>query len=158
MHPLVQRLLGIACVTVGAFSFVEGAKVVLASFQSSTWPVATGQVLSSEVLAKNTGRRWHKPEVRYRYSVDGIAYMNTRVWFLSHGTTLEGTAEEVVAAYPANSAVAVFYNPANPSESALRPGLAVEPVLGCALTLLVALGGFVMLRDGGAVRVARSAA
>jgi Protein of unknown function (DUF3592) len=158
VRTLLLRAVGIACVAVGGASFFELAAVAVASVRSSSWPVATGEVLSSEVFVRRTGKQWHKPEIHYSYSVGGVSYVNTRVWFVAHGGTLEGTAQEVVAAFPRNASVSAHYNPSNPAQSALLPGLELEPVLGAALSILVSLAGVVLFRDARRVKVVRRAA
>jgi Protein of unknown function (DUF3592) len=127
--------------------------LVVGSVQSRNWPSTVGVVLSSQVASRTSGRRWHKPEVHYHYTVQGNAYTGTQVWSVPHGATLEATAQEVVAAYPTNAEVAVFYNSVTPAVSALRPGLAWEPVIGCLLALVATLAGGLIARDASVRKV-----
>jgi Protein of unknown function (DUF3592) len=143
----IQRLLGIACAAFGVAVFLGQAKLVVGSVQSRNWPSTVGLVLSSQVVSSTSGRRWHKPEVQYRYTVQGNAYLGSQVWSVPHGATLEATAQEVVAA-----------NSVTPAVSVLKPGLVWEPVIGCLLALVATLAGGLIARDANVRKVAQRVA
>jgi hypothetical protein len=90
---------------------------------SQTWPSTSGTVLMSTVQSKRTGRsRSIYPVVVYQYTVNGQNYQNQRIkageQFMSIRIT--GEAQATAARYPVGATVTVYYNPANPAESALE--------------------------------------
>jgi hypothetical protein len=90
---------------------------------AQTWPSTSGTVLMSSVQTKRTGRsRSTYPVVVYQYSVNGQNYQSQRIkageQFMS--IRVAGEAQATAARYPVGSTVTVYYNPANPGESALE--------------------------------------
>ena len=84
---------------------------------ASTWITTTGTVLSSSVQVGTSGAgRTEQPLVFYAYQVNGQVFQGQRIRF--HDQPLH--ASEVVDRCSAGSAVIVFYDPADPSNSMLR--------------------------------------
>lgn len=87
------------------------------------WPSTTGMVLASNIQIRRTSRsRSEIPVVVYQYQVNGQAYQNQIIRAGDHIGTIRvaGQARATVARYPIGSTVTVYYNPANPAESALE--------------------------------------
>ena len=93
----------------------------LASNATRTWLSASGRIVSSRVSHKNNDVRYGpSPEITYTYEVNGKSHKGdviTRGGISSRGRKF---SEAVVARYPKDSAVTVFYNPKKPSESCLE--------------------------------------
>ena len=90
---------------------------------SQSWPSTSGVVLSSSVQVRRTNKsRSEYPVVVYQYEVNGQSYQGQRIKasdkFMS--IRISGEAQATVARYPAGSRVTVYYDPNNPSESALE--------------------------------------
>lgn len=90
---------------------------------AQSWPSTSGAVLSSSVQVRRTNKsRSEYPVVVYQYEVNGQSYQGQRVKasdkFMS--IRLAGETQATVARYPIGSRVTVYYDPANPSESALE--------------------------------------
>ncbi|MBV6395014.1 MAG: hypothetical protein HFACDABA_00585 [Anaerolineales bacterium] len=90
---------------------------------AQSWSSTSGVVLSSSVKVRHSGRsRSDYPAVVYQYEVNGKSYQSQRIKagdkFMS--VRIIGEAQATVARYPAGSRVTVFYDPNNPSESALE--------------------------------------
>ena len=68
----------------------------------------------------------YRPEIIYTYEVHGQRLAGKRIRFASepHARTRSATQERV-SEYPSGALVAVYYDPAKPSESVLKPGVAV---------------------------------
>jgi hypothetical protein len=128
-------LAGVAtCVLVPACSLVVLALVLWTLYTRSkqagfarqsaqSWMATTGQVIASHVETRRTGRSRHEiPRVVYVYAVDGRPYQGQQIrvsdQFLR--VQLSGEAHQTVNRYPTDATVTVYYNPANPAESALE--------------------------------------
>lgn len=126
------------------------------SARARRWPSVQGRVLSAAVQARPVRVRTSigimrtrlatrfTPRVVYRYTVAGMLYQGARTRLgpevLSSDTR---GAEKAVQRCPPGTAVTVYYNPADPSESVLdpRPGpgtqlFALVAVLMAVLTIL----------------------
>jgi hypothetical protein len=90
---------------------------------AQSWPNTSGTVLMSSVQTRQSGRS-HSiyPVVVYQYNVDGKTYQSQTIkageqYF---NVRITGQAQATVNRYPIGATVSVYYNPANPSESALE--------------------------------------
>lgn len=101
--------------------------------QMRGWPETSGRIVSSTLRVSQGSRgpdrtvsasNYH-PEVRYTYTVDDRAYRGNRLWITGYtGFYRIDEAAAINDAYPPGGAVAVRYNPSDPSDAALR---AVSP-------------------------------
>jgi len=90
---------------------------------AQTWPSTMGTVLSSNVQFRRSGNSTSVyPVVIYQYQVSGQTYQGQTLkageQFFS--VRIMGDAHATVARYPIGAQVMVYYNPANPKESALE--------------------------------------
>src|SRR5258708_36543577 len=99
-----------ACVCVGIGAFRQVA--------CTYWSRAQGVVTVSEPKDKS-GKYWN---LQYTYVIDDRENTGTQY---AYGMPIQGKHEVLrhVSAYPVGTAVVVSYNPANPAEAVLRPGL-----------------------------------
>ena len=87
------------------------------------WPVALGHVVESHVsYARPKTDDSDLLVFLYRYEVDGVLHASRQIDLFSpeYAVGLEG-AERVVKSYPQGSQVRVYYDPSNPSVSAIEP-------------------------------------
>lgn len=133
----ILTLGGVALVLFG-ISFLKDANA------SKNWPVAPGQVQSTRPQRSTSSRKYNPPyhyAVTYRYEVAGIAYSNNR-YSLGDGPTaskrFQSKGEAIAAArkdYPVGQTIDIYYNPAEPSSSVIKPGVSfgtlVPLVMGC---------------------------
>lgn len=108
---------------------------------SAAWPATQGKIVRSWVRTESswdtdTGTTYsYFPEVRYEYEVMGQKYEGKNISFGgSVGSSSRAYAEKVIAQYPADKEVTVYYNPEKPSEAVLERGMRGG-------TLLLILGG-----------------
>lgn len=90
---------------------------------AQSWPSTSGTVLMSSVQSKTSGRSHSTyPVVVYQYEVNGKSYQsqNIKAGEQYMSVRVIGQAQETVARYPIGASVTVYYNPANPAESALE--------------------------------------
>ena len=116
--PTVAPLLVLACVGIYVVSRPRSLAVA--------WPQTMGTVLSATVQVSHHGNsRQEAPLVLYAYQVDGQVFQGHRVRagdefgrVRTAGT--ESSASNTVARYPSGSCVVVYFDPANPANSALE--------------------------------------
>ena len=86
---------------------------------------------------------WIFGRFSYTYRVDGQDYVGRRIWFGSDLAlrTPNPAYTWLGDSYPPGAAVKVRYNPRNPGESALKPGVSPGTyVLAAVSTVLILLG------------------
>jgi len=108
---------------IGYFLYKSNQQSMAYRQSTQTWLSTTGTVLMSSVQSKHTGRSHSLyPVVVYAYVVNGQSYQSQRIkageQFLNVRVT--GQAYATVNRYPIGATVTVYYNPSNPSESALE--------------------------------------
>lgn len=120
---LVLLILGIL-LSIAAFKMVSGG------LASKKWPTVSGVITRSEVIKlRPSGRSFQefhfRPMVGYEYGVGGQT-LTAKVIHVSDSTkeylTL-GEAEAFLVPYSLNSEVMVFYDPSNPENACLIPGI-----------------------------------
>lgn len=132
-----------------AMDIVLGVVVTRQVVAQQTWKTAPGTIVSSVVTASRRGNVSSAPgrprgstsktryglRVSYTYSVDGKELVNDRISIAGFGDPQFRQESEAAGVYPQGSAVTVYYNPADPAQSALRVGLQPE----------MAFAGFILL-------------
>lgn len=111
-----------------------------AAYASKRWPTVQGEIVSIDMGIKHTVRELlYVPKVRYRYTVDGKDYENSRIDVTSQRMFYsQSAASAVLMAYRVNGPVTVHYNPRRPKQSLLNPGISVASwiVTGLVIVLL----------------------
>lgn len=94
------------------------------ALQTLGWPHTYGVVISTEVkkLPSSKGPTKFTPVINYSFEVDTVEYTSNR-YSSTSARGDSGWANGVVSHYWKNDAIKVFYNPRNPKESVLAPGL-----------------------------------
>jgi hypothetical protein len=115
-----------------------------------TWTSTPGTIVSSTVTASRrvptsatptnrprntTARTTYRVKVSYTFTVGGREIVGDRISIAGFGDPQFRQESEAAGVYPQGSAVTVYYNPADPSQSALRVGLQPE----------MAFAGFILL-------------
>lgn len=95
------------------------------SKQAAKWPSVRGQIVKSEVesFRKRVGNSMttlYRPAVEFAYSVGGREYRANKIMLMTEVSGTQSYAEQMVAKYPADAAVDVHYDPADPSNAALE--------------------------------------
>ncbi|GAA4430869.1 DUF3592 domain-containing protein [Bremerella cremea] len=101
-----------------------GLGQIFQAHQATQWPMVQGEIVSSE-LKSHTNKNSHswRCEVQYAYQVEGVSYRGDRIAFGYDGTNREKLHADLHRKLKAAEVVDVYYNPANPSESCLVPGI-----------------------------------
>lgn len=87
---------------------------------SELWPSTIGRVLESRV--DDSDRDSLSAKLRYEYTVNGQKHVGWRVAFAGYSPT-RGAIQGMLAEYPPQAEVAVYYDPADPSRSTLKTGV-----------------------------------
>jgi hypothetical protein len=119
--------------------------------EAQNWPTTTGTVIYSQVESKTDedGTTYHAA-ITYQYEVNGIPYTSSNYRSsLFGGETYTSNYQQMLSRiqeFPQGSECTVYYDPENPSNACLKPGIPVwEPiVLGAVIivslvSILVAL-------------------
>ena len=119
------RLLGLAGLSVFAvwITISLGSSFFLC-LESLTWPTVPVQVISSGLdTGESNAGRWWEPDVAFSYQVAGHAYRSSNFRFMMPPIYQEERAQQLQSEYPEGALAKAAYNPRNPSQSVLEPGL-----------------------------------
>ena len=129
---ILTGMIGAACTIIvpvlllggiGFFLYKRSRQSSAARRAAQSWLSTTGTVLMSSVQSRRSGNSTSTfPVVVYQYEVNGKThqsqtikageqFMNVRIF---------GQADATAARYPIGANVTVYYNPTNPTESALE--------------------------------------
>lgn len=124
----------------GGFFYMPG-------YGSEEWPTVPGVVLGCEVVRRDGDDEVdYVAELRYRYTVGSMHHTGFRIayWGVRTRFKWRSRAQAVCDGYPEGLPVTVWYEPAFPPNSALRPGghpLGAPLTFGgAALTVLFLVG------------------
>lgn len=112
---------------------------------SRSYPRTTGQITHSEVTRHrgSKGGTTYGVDIWYRYAVNDRFYSGTRFRYNAGSSSDSGWARKAVAEHRVGSQAQVFYNPGDPQDALLSPG-----VDGSDLMLVLFLMPFNMIMFG----------
>jgi hypothetical protein len=136
----------LVAVAAGVFASWAGA-LLLRQHVCAEWPKTAGVVTSSDLIKTrgSRGRTNTKARVIYAYTVAGKQYSNDDFQIAEAFRGIAASPRRTVAMYPVGATPSVSYNPKDPSESLLEPGLrpthalCIPMALGSSLGLLALL-------------------
>ena len=129
---------------------VNAARIFYSGQRSASWPQTTGTVSKAEVEPYKSSRGFDRSQavVAYSYEVDGEKYRSDTIFF-GQGPVDEAAARALVEKYKGPE-VAVYYQPGQPENATLQPGVAWSEVslwgVVGVLLCVVASGGLIGLR------------
>ena len=116
------------------------------AIKSVSWPSVTGQVITSYVSeSSDDDGTMYSANIHYTYIVNNREYSGSRV---SHGdlsTSDSRDAAKIVARYPAEEQVSVYYDPSDPAQAVLATGFTSGLLLPLGLGTIFTLAGGLML-------------
>lgn len=118
LFGLIFTLVGCAFTGIGLNSLYEG-------WQTESWPSTTGRITAHEIdrSTDSDGDTDYTPILRYSYTVAGQRFTGTRIAVMSQTYGTEPAAQAKLDQYPIESQHSVYYNPDDPAQSVLEPGL-----------------------------------
>jgi len=122
---VLSYILTASALVLGFVFLVWGISQLWTSHQSKSWAHAQGVVYQSEWVENHLNHGEGTANIAYRYSVGGQSYEGTNI--------LPGTNEYLtpdiqakLRQYPVGANVTVFYDPADPQDSALEIGVITD--------------------------------
>ena len=129
---ILTGMIGAACTIIvpvlllggiGFFLYKRSQQSNMARQAAQSWLSTTGTVLMSSVQSRRSGNSTSTfPVVVYQYEVNGKTHQSQTIkageQFMN--VRILGQADATAARYPIGANVTVYYNPANPAESALE--------------------------------------
>jgi hypothetical protein len=130
----------------------------LHQFESRNYSSTTARITHSEVIRRtgSKGGTVYEPDIRYHYEVNGQVFDSTR---LRYGTESISSsvnwATRLVNEHPVGLETQIYFNPKNPADSLLLPGLDGSDIFGIlflmpfnmiALVFWTSLGGLIRER------------
>ncbi len=130
---------------VGAGVAVYGIRTGFESMGSKNWHSVPGIILVSKVERPPAGgRNDQHAKIIYEYLVAGRKYRGSRVSFRQSSGFVSEDPTRILAKYPQDSSVKVYYDPTSPKSSVLEPGfepMSLIPVGVGAFLFMIALMG-----------------
>lgn len=148
MLSLFFSAVSVSAVVIGVAGVVTiaiGLRRLATAGASVKWPHVKGEILTSklEEEADDSGEgapKTFRAAVTYRYTVDGKTFEGDRTDLNDLSTSDPAPAQSLLQQFPAGATVDVFYDPQNPSQSLLKPGIsgasAIYPAVGLLLVVL----------------------
>jgi hypothetical protein len=116
---LIWAALGLAFL--GLFGYAFG---LVQQLRALTFPHVTGHVTHSAVTSHDSDEDTvFGVNIRYHYEVNGQSFEGRRYRYGAGSSSDSTWAFDAVRHYPEDAEATVYYNPRNPSESLLSPGL-----------------------------------
>jgi hypothetical protein len=106
------------------------------NWRTMNYPRVEGVVTASEPT-KTEGSRTYNWKLEYTYAINGKSYTGTRYAYSEPDWYYPEDIDRLTAAFPVGAKVPAAYNPEDPTDAALRPGLAGRLFESAALALLV---------------------
>ena len=98
--------------------------------ESLKWPKTVGVVMESEIsrYKDSEGKEMYSPNIMVKYNVYGNEYQTKQINSTgSYSTSDFSAVQKVIAQYPKNKSVYVYYNDKNHGEALLEPGVSMVP-------------------------------
>ena len=118
---------------------------VIADIGTSNWEAADGVIKSSGVSSSTDGEggTTYCLYVSYEYTVNGKTYDGDRVSY-STDNSCNSWSKDADDDYPEGKGITVYYDPDNPSESVLEPGLSGIDFFMCCFCVFPLIGLFLL--------------
>ncbi len=137
--------------------------VGLQKFKSTTdWLPINGRVISSSIeeikntnsqqTSQGTSRYDYKVNIKYEYTVESKNYTGEAITaVLPNIFDLEADAKKILSTYPTDKETNIFFNPKNPSESALITAKSIPTIFFIFIFVFIGLigGGIIFILKSG---------
>jgi len=123
---VTNYIISIGFILLGAWSLYRAYAPRIKSQKALNWPTTEAEILETDIEEDRARSATGKaniaftPTVRYTYLVDGTRYEGDRITFSRAGFDFLD-ASNIRDQFAVNQKMPVYYNPATPSESVLRP-------------------------------------
>jgi len=147
---------GVITLFMGIATFVPNIINLNKGLESQNWNETEGVILTSEITSHQETNpdseghyeteTYYDVNIVYQYTVIGVNYSYHRISFSDFASTPNhNEAQQLVNKYPAGENVTVFYNPNNPSEAVLEPGITNTNNIFLIIGIILIIAGIVFL-------------
>jgi hypothetical protein len=141
----VYLVVGIFLVGAAGFAAYAGSRSLLEARASSHWPSVPGRITSTRTVMIPGRHGSSGPDVRYAYSVGTSRFNGSRLEVVTYSSNTS-YAGDAVAEFREGSDVPVYYDPARPESSVLRPGANRVAYLLPLVSAMMVLFGVALVR------------
>lgn len=148
MNRILPPLGGLIFLCAGLGIAGNGLYEITQATASQDWPTTEATVTHSvidENYDSDNGGYSYRANVSYQYAVNDIRYTSRRIKFGEVGTGDPSNARYFTDRFPVNQQVRVYYDPSNPGNAVLMPGVHTstwfKPIFGA---IFAAVGIFVL--------------
>jgi hypothetical protein len=117
----------------GIVSVFDGILITGAVRQAraESYPSVEGEITRSRITTHHDseGGTTYGADLEFTYRVGGAAYTSDKYRYGEMSSSDRSLAAGIVRAHPVGSAAAVYYNPRNPSDAILQPGIAGQDLM-----------------------------
>jgi hypothetical protein len=144
-------LFGLVMLGLGIFIYYQMSNELGLGAESADWPAVNGTIVESNVATgeqtvKGVRVTKYLTEISYDYAVGGKTFSGGRISFDPSMHVTAESAEAVVNRYPVGSEQPVHYDPADPTQSTLVPGIETTSYAMYLIPLFFGCcGGFISL-------------
>lgn len=153
----IVSVIAVVIAVAGVVTLAIGLRRLLRGLASRGWPKARATITASRVVEEQVASAdddrppgtVFRAAVEYEFEVASTRYTGDRISFDSVDTSDRARAERTVAGYRVGAQVDASYDPTNPAESVLLPGISTGSVIipaAGALALAVAAGMWTIVR------------
>lgn len=124
-EDLVSFVLCIAVAFVGVMLLAQAVEQYNRAKTMASWPTSLGRITQVNLEPVYEGSQVHwRPFVQYTYDVNGKTVISSGISMATARDSFsEADARAMIAAYPPNTTVVVFYNPERLTEAVLEHAL-----------------------------------
>ena len=124
-------------IILGSWLCIKGIKKCLSASRSKNWTQVQCLVLSSiiEESKNSDGDPMFEAKVSYQYHHNGSRYIGNKIYFGYGSSSEKNDSLEIINLLPEGKTISVYFNPENPNEAVLIPGIQ-------RFTLINVWGGF----------------
>lgn len=109
---------------------VTAGRSIVRQQMALDFPTIQGTIISSKIeLQHDEDGAAYRPAISYEYDVAGRRFTCDRYRYGAWMQNSRARAAEIVDRHPPGSRVVVYYNPADPTDAVLRPGLVAADLL-----------------------------
>jgi hypothetical protein len=124
-----------------------GAKMISEAASSKEWPSVRGTIKSSYLERRKGGTRAHfRPKIVYEYRVKGRKYVGQRIRFGQDIEVFIAADRKITERYPKGASVRISYNPVQPSQAVLEPGVNIAACVPLGVGLAILFMSMIFLR------------
>jgi len=118
------RWLTLLISALGLIALLLGSYQIIVANRSLAWPSTLGKVARAYVAPYGgNARGYYRTVVTYTYEVGGRIYQSHQLAIVESYTNQLNEAQAMVSHFSSGSTVTVYYNPDDPSNAVLMPGL-----------------------------------